>query len=100
MAQIERLCANPVPMNSAEQIQNIIMFLQRSSDLSKHVDSLLQILALLQSKDHTQFVLNPVLPDELRDATSLRCQSYISYDLNSNSLAVDSIFQFLNCFSF
>ncbi|KDO85661.1 hypothetical protein CISIN_1g0000722mg, partial [Citrus sinensis] len=72
MAQIERLCANPVPMNSAEQIQNIIMFLQRSSDLSKHVDSLMQILSLLQSKDHTQFVLNPVLPDELHDATSLR----------------------------
>lgn len=76
MAQIEKLCANPVPMNSTEQIQNIIMFLQRSSDLSKHVDSLMQILSLLQSKDLTRFILNPVLPDELHDASSLRCQSY------------------------
>ncbi|KAL5862252.1 hypothetical protein ACOSQ3_003532 [Xanthoceras sorbifolium] len=72
MSQIEELCVNPVPVNSAEQIQNIVMFLQRSNDLSKHVDSLMQLISLMNSKDLTQFVLTPVLPDELRETSSLR----------------------------
>ncbi|KAJ4727200.1 putative Ccr4-not transcription complex [Melia azedarach] len=68
MAHIEKLCGTPVPMNSAEQIQNIVMFLQRSNDLSKHVDSLMQILSLVQSKDLSKLTLTPVLPDELSEA--------------------------------
>ncbi|KAK2650679.1 hypothetical protein Ddye_018168 [Dipteronia dyeriana] len=72
MAQIEEFCSNPVPVNSAEQIQNIVMFLQRSNDLAKHVDSFMQLISLTDSKDLTQFVLTPVLPDESRETNYLR----------------------------
>ncbi|KAM7260736.1 hypothetical protein ACFE04_026211 [Oxalis oulophora] len=68
MTQIEALCANPVPLKSAEQIQNIVLFLQQSEDLSKHVDSFMQMLSLVQLSDENQFVLTPFLPDELREA--------------------------------
>lgn len=76
MAQIEKLCANPVPVNSAEQIQNIVMFLQRSSDLSKHLDSLTQMLSSVKLKELTEFPLIPVLPDDMREAKCLRCRSF------------------------
>ncbi|XP_043805903.1 CCR4-NOT transcription complex subunit 1 isoform X2 [Manihot esculenta] len=72
MAQVEALCANPVSMNSAEQIQNIVMCLQRSEGLSKHVDHLLRILSLLQPKESFPFVLTPLLSDEMREANFLR----------------------------
>ncbi|VVA30197.1 PREDICTED: CCR4-NOT mRNAion complex [Prunus dulcis] len=71
MAQIQKLCENPVAMNSSEQIQNTVMFLQRSDGLSKHVDSFMQMLSLLQLKDDSLFVLTPLLSDELRDANFL-----------------------------
>ncbi|XP_021677934.2 uncharacterized protein LOC110663040 isoform X2 [Hevea brasiliensis] len=72
MAQIEELCTNPVSMNSSEQIQNIVMFLQQSEGLSKHVDHLLQILSLVQPKETFPFVLTPLLSDEMREANFLR----------------------------
>ncbi|KAH8516641.1 hypothetical protein H0E87_004840 [Populus deltoides] len=72
LAKIEELCANPVPMNSVEQIQNIVMFLQRSEGLSKHVDNFMQMLSLMQSKDVVPFVLTPLISDELREANFLR----------------------------
>ncbi|CAK7347840.1 unnamed protein product [Dovyalis caffra] len=72
MAQIEELCANPVPINSVEQIQNIVMFLQRSEGFSKHVDNFMQMLSLMQSKDVIPFVLTPLISDEMREANFLR----------------------------
>ncbi|KAJ6729920.1 hypothetical protein OIU85_020791 [Salix viminalis] len=72
LTQIEELCANPVPMNSVEQIQNIVMFLQRSEGLSKHVDNFMQMLSLMQLKDVVPFVLTPLVSDELREANFLR----------------------------
>ncbi|KAJ6722687.1 CCR4-NOT TRANSCRIPTION COMPLEX [Salix koriyanagi] len=72
MAQIEELCANPVPINSVDQIQNIVMFLQRSEGLSKHVDSFMQMMSLMQSKNVTPFVLTPLISDELREANFWR----------------------------
>ncbi|XVF79827.1 hypothetical protein PTKIN_Ptkin15bG0021000 [Pterospermum kingtungense] len=72
MAQIEELHSNPVSFDSSEQVQNIIMFLQCSDDLSKHVDSFMQMLSLVQEKDVAQFVLTPILSDELREANFLR----------------------------
>ncbi|XP_048431931.1 CCR4-NOT transcription complex subunit 1 isoform X3 [Pyrus x bretschneideri] len=71
MAQIQKLCENPIVWNSSEQIQNIVMFLQRSEGLSKHVDSFMQMLSLLQLKDDSFSVLTPLLSDELRDANFL-----------------------------
>ncbi|KAF4401859.1 hypothetical protein G4B88_013146 [Cannabis sativa] len=72
MAQIEELCANPVALNSSEQILNIIMFLQQSEGLSKHVDSFIQMLSLVQPKDVSQFVLTPSVSDEQREANFLK----------------------------
>uniref|UniRef100_A0A6N2L7C3 CCR4-NOT transcription complex subunit 1 n=1 Tax=Salix viminalis TaxID=40686 RepID=A0A6N2L7C3_SALVM len=72
LTQIEELCANPVPMNSVEHIQNIVMFLQRSEGLSKHVDNFMQMLSLMQLKDVVPFVLTPLVSDELREANFLR----------------------------
>ncbi|XP_059434806.1 uncharacterized protein LOC132167794 isoform X1 [Corylus avellana] len=72
MAQIEELCANPVLLNSSERIQNIVMFLQRSEALSKHLDSFMQMLSFVQSNDVAPFVLTPLLSDELREANFLR----------------------------
>ncbi|KAG6747935.1 hypothetical protein POTOM_047826 [Populus tomentosa] len=72
MAQIEELCANPVPISSVDQVQNIVMFLQRSEGLSKHVDNFMQMLSLMQSKDVTPFVLTPLISDELREANFWR----------------------------
>jgi len=74
MAQIEELSANPAPLKAAEQIQGIILFLQRSDDLRQHVDSFMQMLSLVQPKDVASFILTPLLSDELRDVNTMRCQ--------------------------
>ncbi|XWS35646.1 hypothetical protein CRYUN_Cryun20dG0014500 [Craigia yunnanensis] len=78
MAQIEELHSNPASFNSSEQIQNIVMFLQCSDALSKHVDSFMQILFLVQAKDVAQFVLTPILSDELREANFLRNMDFFN----------------------
>ncbi|KAL3649432.1 hypothetical protein CASFOL_005835 [Castilleja foliolosa] len=65
MAQIAEICANPVAFESTVQIQQIITFLSRSEGLSKHVDSFMQMLSLVQLKDGAQFVLAPFILDEL-----------------------------------
>ncbi|EEF50313.1 ccr4-not transcription complex, putative [Ricinus communis] len=72
IAQIEELCSNPVSMNSAQQIQNIVMFLQQSEGHTKHVDPFLQMLSLVQPKDVFPFFLTPLLSDEMREANFLR----------------------------
>ncbi|PPD83203.1 hypothetical protein GOBAR_DD19873 [Gossypium barbadense] len=72
MAQIEELQSNPACPDSSMQIQNMVMFLQCSSAFSKHVDSFMQMLSLVQAKDVAQFVLTPILSDELREANFLR----------------------------
>ncbi|KAF8048219.1 hypothetical protein N665_2608s0005 [Sinapis alba] len=68
-AEIQRLCANPVLIESAEQIQNILLF------LLKHLDSFMQILS---SIDKLQFVHNPFPSMGLPEADVFR-----SMDLNS-----------------
>ncbi|XP_022974262.1 uncharacterized protein LOC111472902 [Cucurbita maxima] len=72
ISQIEELCANAVSVDSIQQIQDIIMFLQRSEGLSKHLDSFMQMLSLVQLKDVTEFVLSPLLSDALREEKFLR----------------------------
>ncbi|KAK4802906.1 hypothetical protein SAY86_001109 [Trapa natans] len=65
MAQIEELSESDIALKSIEKIQNVIMFLHTSEDLCKHVDSFMQMLALVQSKDDPLFMIAPFLPDEL-----------------------------------
>ncbi|XP_057455962.1 uncharacterized protein LOC130747140 isoform X2 [Lotus japonicus] len=72
MAQIEELGASPGSFSCHEQIHNIIMFLKQSEGLSKHADSFMQILSLVQFKDTPPYVLTPVLPDEMHEADFLR----------------------------
>ncbi|XP_020232404.1 CCR4-NOT transcription complex subunit 1 isoform X1 [Cajanus cajan] len=72
MARIEELCVNPGSLSCHDQIHNIIIFLKQSEGLSKHVDSFMQILSLVQFKDTPPFVLNPLLPDEMHEADFLR----------------------------
>lgn len=72
MAQIEELRANSGSVSCHEQIQNIIMFLKQSEGLSRHIDSFMQILSLVQVKETLPFVLTPLLPDEMREADFLR----------------------------
>ncbi|XP_027108902.2 uncharacterized protein [Coffea arabica] len=72
MAQIVELCANQKPVDSVEQIQQILMFLHRSEGLSKHVDAFMRMLSLVQLKEGTQFILAPLFSDELREANFFR----------------------------
>ncbi|XP_047337457.1 CCR4-NOT transcription complex subunit 1 [Impatiens glandulifera] len=65
IAQIGELCAENMSLGSAEQIQSIFMFLQRSEGLSKHLDSFMQLLSLMQFKEDDQFILTPLMPREL-----------------------------------
>ncbi|XVF33558.1 hypothetical protein REPUB_Repub17cG0178700 [Reevesia pubescens] len=78
MAQIEELHSNPTSFDSSEQIQNIVMFLQCSDALSKHVDFFMQMLSLVQAKDVAQFVLTPILSDELCEANFLRNMDFFN----------------------
>ncbi|KAI4354776.1 hypothetical protein L6164_003615 [Bauhinia variegata] len=72
LTQIEELCTNPSSLSCSEQIQHIIMFLKRSEGLSKHVDSFMQMISLVQPKDAQPFVLIPLLSDEIRETNFLR----------------------------
>lgn len=81
MSQIEELCGNPVPGSSTEQIQNVIVFLQRSNNLSKHIDSLMQLVSLMNTKDLNQLLLTPVLPDEM-------CENNLRYFVFFNCLSL------------
>ncbi|KAL2318239.1 hypothetical protein Fmac_032115 [Flemingia macrophylla] len=72
MARIEELCANLGSLSCHDQIHNIIVFLKQIEGLSKHVDSFMQILSLVQFKDTPPFVLTPLLPDEMHEADFLR----------------------------
>ncbi|KAL2491080.1 transcription regulator [Abeliophyllum distichum] len=72
MGQIAELSANSVAWDSTDLIQHILVFLNRSEGLSKHVDSFVQMLSLLQLKEETQFILAPFLSSELREANFFR----------------------------
>ncbi|XP_004306964.1 PREDICTED: CCR4-NOT transcription complex subunit 1-like [Fragaria vesca subsp. vesca] len=85
MAQIEQLCETPVDKISSEKIQSIVLFLQRSEGLSKHVDSFMQMLSLLQLKDdESSFVLSPLLSNELRDDNFLRWNVDLFHESGEN----------------
>ncbi|KAE8699711.1 transcription factor UNE10-like [Hibiscus syriacus] len=78
MAQVEELHSNPASFDSTEQIQNIVMFLQCSGAFSKHVDSFMQMLSLVQANNAAQFVLTPILSDELREDNFLRNMDFFN----------------------
>ncbi|CAH8310228.1 unnamed protein product [Eruca vesicaria subsp. sativa] len=61
LAEIEQLCANNGQIESSEQIQNVLLFLQTSKDLSGHLDSFLKLLASAQPRDDLSFALTPII---------------------------------------
>lgn len=70
--QIAQLCSNNESLESAEQIQNVIIFLNQSEGLSEHVDSIMEILSLVNLKEDSEFILSPLITDELREAKFFR----------------------------
>ncbi|KAL0703038.1 hypothetical protein Bca4012_069463 [Brassica carinata] len=73
LAMIEQLCANSAQIESTEQVQNILLFLQNSEDLSTHLNSFLHILSSTLPKDDFSFALTPILSQQLHEADVLRC---------------------------
>lgn len=71
MGQIAELCSTKASLDDVKQIQNVLLFLDQSEGLSKHVDLFMHLLSLVQSKE-AQFILNPLLSDELHEANVLR----------------------------
>ncbi|XP_059666940.1 uncharacterized protein LOC132312554 isoform X2 [Cornus florida] len=71
MGLIEELSRNSVLIDSAEQIQNIIMFLYRSEGFSRHVDTFMPMLSLMEPKEGTPFILAPLLSDSLREPRNM-----------------------------
>ncbi|KAB2002732.1 hypothetical protein ES319_D11G085800v1 [Gossypium barbadense] len=78
MAQIEELNSNTASFDSTEQIQNVVMFLQCSGALSKHVESFMQMLSLVQANGAAQFILTPILSDESSGANFLRNMDFFN----------------------
>ncbi|CAA2972771.1 Hypothetical predicted protein [Olea europaea subsp. europaea] len=76
--QIAELCANPMVLDSTGLIQHILMSLNQSDGLSKHVDSYTQMLPLLQLKEGAQFILTPFLSDELQETNFFRHLDFLN----------------------
>ncbi|RVW13643.1 CCR4-NOT transcription complex subunit 1 [Vitis vinifera] len=86
MRQIEKLCGNPASIDSHEKIQKIIMFLYQSEGLSKHVDSFMQMLSLMEFKERPPFVLAPLLSDDLHE------DSFQVYDSGNHLFCLTAFF--------
>ncbi|KAL8129102.1 hypothetical protein V2J09_018257 [Rumex salicifolius] len=87
VSQIEGLLANPGALGSIEQVQQILMFLQQSEDLSKHVDTFLRMLSLVPQNETHPSILAPLISNESEDATLLRNLDYM-YDSENDFDAV------------
>ncbi|XP_058205092.1 uncharacterized protein LOC131319013 isoform X2 [Rhododendron vialii] len=71
IGQIDQLLRSSAVLESAEQIQNVIMFLDRSEGLSKHVDSFIQMLYLMELKERTPLILSPLLSHDTVEARNM-----------------------------
>ncbi|KFK42579.1 hypothetical protein AALP_AA1G013800 [Arabis alpina] len=79
VAVIEELCANSGPqIESTEQIQNLILFLQKSEDLSRHLDSFTQLLSSAQPRDEFSFALTPIRSQEVHETDVFRSMDFHS----------------------
>ncbi|KAG5558355.1 hypothetical protein RHGRI_008322 [Rhododendron griersonianum] len=71
IGQIDQLLRSSAVLESAEQIQNVIMFLDHSEGLSKHVDSFMQMLYLMEPKERTPLILSPLLSHDTVEARDM-----------------------------
>ncbi|KAG2320415.1 hypothetical protein Bca52824_013628 [Brassica carinata] len=89
LGMIEQLCANTAQIESTEQVQNILLFLQKSEDLSIHLNSFLQILSSsAQPKDDFSFALTPILPQQFHEADVFR---FVDFHTDSSENEIDAI---------
>ncbi|GJW85496.1 CCR4-NOT transcription complex subunit 1 isoform X1 [Tanacetum coccineum] len=72
LGQIEELSATHASLCSADYVQDVLLFLNKSEGLSKHVDSFMQLLSLVQFDKDAEFILSPLLSDELQESNFLR----------------------------
>ncbi|KAD3069237.1 hypothetical protein R6Q59_016720 [Mikania micrantha] len=78
MRQIEELCATHTSLQTADYVQDVLLFLSKSELLSKHVDSFMQLLSLVQFNEDSEFLLAPFLSDELQDSKLLRDMDFLN----------------------
>ncbi|KAI7742072.1 hypothetical protein M8C21_030078 [Ambrosia artemisiifolia] len=78
MRQIEELCATHTPLQTADYVQDALLFLNKSEVLSKHVDTFMQLLSLVGFDEDSGFILAPFLSDELQDSKLLRKLDFLN----------------------
>ncbi|KAI3681521.1 hypothetical protein L6452_36320 [Arctium lappa] len=83
MGKIEELFATHTSLHTTDYVQDVLLFLNKSEVLSKHVDSFMQLLSLVQFDKDSGFILAPLLSDELQDSKLLRDIDFLS-EVNDN----------------
>lgn len=78
MGKIEELFATHSSLHTVDYVQDVLLFLNKSEVLSKHVDSFMQLLSLVQFDKDSGFILAPLLSDELQDSKLLRDIDFLS----------------------
>ncbi|KAI7748628.1 hypothetical protein M8C21_012428 [Ambrosia artemisiifolia] len=78
MRQIEELCATHASLHTADYVQDVLLFLNKSEALSKHVDSFMQLLSLVQFDKDSDFILAPLLSDEFHNSKLLRHMDFLN----------------------
>ncbi|PWA89109.1 transcription regulator [Artemisia annua] len=79
LGQIEELSATHASLSSADYVQDdVLLFLNKSEGLSKHVDSFMQLLSLVQFDKDAEFILSPLLSDELQESNFLRNMDFLT----------------------
>ncbi|KAI3693882.1 hypothetical protein L1987_76837 [Smallanthus sonchifolius] len=78
LRQIEEFCATDASLHTADFVQDVLLFLNRSEVLSKHVDSFMQLLSLVQLDKDSGFILAPLLSDEFNESKLLRYMDFLN----------------------
>ncbi|KAJ9558076.1 hypothetical protein OSB04_012690 [Centaurea solstitialis] len=78
IGRIEELLASHTSLHTADYVQDVLLFLNKSEVLSKHVDSFMQLLSLVQFDKDSGFILAPLLSDELQDSKLLRDLDFLT----------------------
>lgn len=70
ISTLEKMCTGPVYLT--EQVENMIMLLNRSKDLAEHADSIIKMIYLDNSIEKSSFFLLPLHSDEFSEANFTR----------------------------
>ncbi|XP_076917682.1 uncharacterized protein LOC143577845 isoform X1 [Bidens hawaiensis] len=78
MKQIEEFCTSNGSLHTTDYVQDVLLFLNKSEVLSKHVDSFMELLSLVQFDKDSGFILAPLLSDEFHDSKLLRYMDFLN----------------------